>query len=157
MRTDNRNVKNVVISIYFLLIVFAILLATVFRFLEVFSGANFYVFIGLFVILAIFHSVAGYFEYDSDGSHIIVINRGLLLTAYINYRETKLEFPRHKLVGYKIKNYFIYRSLVLVIEDKGGKFKKERFNITLLNRRKTKYVRQSLRKTLKENQKLKEA
>jgi len=50
MRTDNRNVKNSIVSIYFLLLVLAVLLATVFRSYEVFSKVSIYLFLGLLVI-----------------------------------------------------------------------------------------------------------
>ena len=156
MRTDNRNVKNTVVSIYFLLIVFGILLITVFKSLEFFVDSTFFVILGLFVVLVIFHSIAGYFEYDSDGSKIIILNKGLILTEYINYRENKLEFARHQLTGFKINDYFLYKSLVVLIKTYDGKQVKERFNVTLLKRKKMRYVKQSLRKTLKENRKRKQ-
>ncbi len=156
MRTDNRTIKNTVVSIYFILIVFGILLATVFKSLEFFADSTFFVFLGLFIVLVLFHSIAGYFEYDSDGAKIIILNKGLILTEYINYRENKVEFARHQLVGYKIKDYFLYKSLVVLIKTYDGKHIKERFNVTLLKRKKMRYVKQSLRKTLKENKKRKE-
>ena len=49
MRTDNRKVKNTVVSIYFILIVFGILLATVFKSFEFLTESTFFVFFGLFV------------------------------------------------------------------------------------------------------------
>lgn len=156
MRTDNRKVKNTVVSIYFLLIVFGILMITVFKSLEFFVDSTFFIILGLFVLLVIWHSIAGYFEYDSDGSKIIILNKGLILTEYINYRENKLEFARHQLEGFKIKNYVIYKSLVVLIKTYDGTKIKERFNVTLLKPKKLKYVRQSLRKTIKANRKLKQ-
>ncbi len=156
MRTDNRKVKNTVVSIYFILIVFAILFLTVFKSLDFLKDEIFFVLIGLFIVLIVFHSIAGYFEYDSDGSKIIVLNKGLLLTEYINYRERKLEFDRSELAGYKIKNFIIYKSLVLLVNKSNGKSIKERFNVTLVKKRKLKYVKQSLRKNLKENLKRKQ-
>ncbi|WP_296386059.1 hypothetical protein [Winogradskyella sp.] len=157
MRTDNRKVKNTVISIYFVLIVFGILLATVFKSLDMFVDSTFFVFLGLFIALVLFHSIAGYFEYDSDGNKITVINKGLILTEYINYRQNKLEFTRNQLVGFKIKNYIIYKSLVLLIKNYEGRQTKERFNITLVKRKNLKYVKQSLNKMVKENRKKKQA
>ncbi|BAO77475.1 hypothetical protein [Winogradskyella sp. PG-2] len=157
MRTDNRKVKNTVVSIYFILIVFAILLATVFKSLEMFVDSTFFVFLGLFILLVIVHSIAGYFEYDSDGAKIIILNKGLILTEYINYRENKIEFSRHQLTGFKINNYILYKSLVVLVKSYDGKKHKERFNVTLLKPKKLKYVKQSLSKTIKENRKRKQA
>jgi hypothetical protein len=155
MRTDNRNIKNTVVSIYFILIVFGLLLATVFKSLE-FVDSTFFIFMGLFVVLVLFHSIAGYFEYDSDGAKIVILNKGLILTEYINYRENKIEFSRSQLIGYKINDYILYKSLVVLIKTYEGKQVKGRFNVTLLKRKKMKYVKQSLRKTLKENIKRKQ-
>ncbi|WP_412560977.1 hypothetical protein [Winogradskyella sp. MIT101101] len=127
-----------------------------FKSLDFLKDEIFFVLIGLFIVLIVFHSIAGYFEYDSDGSKIIVLNKGLLLTEYINYRERKLEFDRSELAGYKIKNFIIYKSLVLLVNKSNGKSIKERFNVTLVKKRKLKYVKQSLRKNLKENLKRKQ-
>jgi hypothetical protein len=153
MRTDNRNVKNTVISIYFILIVLAILLFTVFRSLNVFTENTFYVFLGAFLMMVLFHAVASYFEYDSDGDKISVINKGLILTEYINYREKHVEFIRNELVGFKFRNFIIYKSLTLILKSKDGTTRNERFNVTLVKRRKRRYVRQSLGKTIKLNKK----
>ncbi|MBO3116881.1 hypothetical protein J4050_08990 [Winogradskyella sp. DF17] len=153
MRTDNRNVKNTVISIYFILIVLAILLFTVFRSLNVFTENTFYVFLGAFLMMVLFHAVASYFEYDSDGDKISVINKGLILTEYINYREKHVEFIRNELVGFKFRSFIIYKSLTLILKSKDGTTRNERFNVTLVKRRKRRYVRQSLGKTIKLNKK----
>ena len=155
MRTDNRTVKNTVVSIYFILIVTGILLATVFKSLRIFADSTVIVLLVFFVLLVLFHSIAGYFEYDSDGAKIIILNKGLILTEYFNYREKKIEFSRNQLVGFKIRDYILYKSLVVLVKTYDGKKVKERFNVTLLKRRKMRYVKQSLNKTLKANRKLK--
>ncbi|MDH7913979.1 hypothetical protein [Winogradskyella sp. SYSU M77433] len=150
MRTDNRKVRNTVISIYFVLILLTVLMATVFSSLELVENGVFYVFLGFLVLLVLVQSIAGYFEYDSDGDKIIVINKGLILTEYINYRQKKIKFKRNQLVGFKIKNYFFYKSLVLQIKTHEDRVVKYRFNVTLLKPKKIRYVKQSLRKIFKE-------
>ena len=150
MRTDNRKVRNTVISIYFVLILLTVLMATVFSSLELAENGVFYVFLGFLVLLVLVQSIAGYFEYDSDGDKIIVINKGLILTEYINYRQKKIKFKRNQLVGFKIKNYFFYKSLVLQIKTHEDRVVKYRFNVTLLKSKKVRYVKQSLRKIFKE-------
>lgn len=154
MRTDNRQVKNTVVTIYLILIIFAVLSATVIKSLEFVKDISFFVFLGLFIVLIIFHSIAGYFEYDSDGPNIMIINKGLLLTDYINYREKAIEFAREDLLGFKVKNFIIYKSLVVFYKTKTKNKAKRRFNVTLLKYKKLKYVKQSLTKTLKKNKKL---
>lgn len=151
MRIDNRNVKSTIISIYFILLVAAILLATVFRSLELFEGNSLFVFIGLLIAVVVVHFVARYFEYDSDGEKVVITNSGLILTEYLNYREDKVEIAKSKLVGFKIRNYIVYKTLIIALNSSDGTISKERFNVTLLKRKKLKYVKQSLRKIIKEN------
>ena len=155
MRTDNRNVKATVISVYFVLIVLAVLLATVFQSLEIFVYSNLFLFVGCFVIMIIFHYLARHFEYDSDGDKIILLNQGLILADYLNYRKHRLEFSKEQLIGFKIKNFILYKSLVIVIKKQDGRVVKERFNVTLVKRKSLKYIRQSLNKTIKLNKKQK--
>ncbi len=156
MRTDNRKVKNSVVSIYFILIAVAVLSAIIFKFSDYLSGKILYIFLGLFIVVLLFHFVSRFFEYDSDGVKIVIINRGLLLTDYINYRENKVEFTRNQLIGFKIRNYALYKSLVILVKKNDGRRVKERFNVTFLKNKKLSYVRQSLSKIVKENRKRKE-
>jgi hypothetical protein len=151
MRTDNRNVKNTIISIYFLLLVFIILWVTVFKSYGMFPDSSIYVFLAILVVAVVFHFVARYFEYDSDGLKLVIINKGLILTEFINYRQNKIEVAKHKLIGYKIHDYLIYKTLVILLKNSEGHTYKERFNITLLKRKKLKYVKQSLRRMIKKN------
>ncbi|WP_178988405.1 hypothetical protein [Winogradskyella schleiferi] len=151
MRTDNRNIKSTIISIYFLLVVAAILLTTVFKSFRIFEGSSLYVIIGLALAVVAVHFVARYFEYDSDGSKLVITNSGLILTDYLNYREEKVEIDKHNLVGFKIRKLLVYKILIVTIKNSEGKLSKKRFNITLLKRKKLRYVKQSLRKIIKEN------
>lgn len=154
MRTDNRNVKNTIISIYFLLLLFVILWITVFKSYGMFPESSLYVFLGLLLVAVVFHFVARYFEYDSDGVKLVIINKGLILTEFVNYRENKIEVEKSKLVKYRINDYIIYKVLVISLKNSEGTIYKERFNITLLKRKKLKYVKQSLRRMIKKNKSL---
>lgn len=156
MRTSNEKVRNIIISLYFVLIVLAVLFSTLFTSLkELVGNPSLTLPIVLLVLALLFvitHSVSKYFEYDSDGVKVVVINKGLLLSDYFNYRERKVEFEKHRLIAFKIYNYFFYKSLVLYIRSSNGKYKKkERFNVTLVNRKKRKYIKQSLSKIIKKN------
>ncbi|WP_053977918.1 hypothetical protein [Mangrovimonas xylaniphaga] len=159
MRTNNAKVKNVIISVYFILIVLAILLATVFSAFSDVSDNPFITFTlvtgGFIVLFSIVYYISRYFEYDSDGVKVVVINRGLLLADYFNYREHKAEFTKEQLVRFRINNFIVYKSLALYIKDKRGNVNKESFNITLVSRRKRKYMKQSLSKMIKINRKSK--
>ncbi|MGM5471224.1 hypothetical protein ACS386_13170 [Flavobacteriaceae bacterium LMO-SS05] len=158
MRTNNYKVKNIIISAYFVLIIFAILLATVF------SGFShltpnptltfFLIFSGFIILFFFVHRNSKYFEYDSDGIKVVIMNKGLLLSDYFNYREHKMEFAKENLVAYKFNNYWIYKSLTVHVKDRKGNKRKETFNVTLVAKKKRNYIRQSLSKTIKLNRKL---
>ena len=153
MRTDNGGVRNFIISVYFVLLVVAVLIATVFQSLDIVTDSSLYVFGGTILIAVLVHGIARYFEYDSDGPKLIIMNRGLLLSDYLNYREYKIEVPKERVIGFKIKRFYVYNQLVVLYEDRHKKEHKARFNVTLVKRRKLKYVRQSLSKIIKQNKK----
>ncbi len=158
MRTNNIKVKNVIVSVYFILIVLAILLATVFSAFMDFTDNPLVTFSAIALTFAtIFfgvHFIAKYFEYDSDGLKVVVTNKGLLLADHFNYREHTIEFEKNRLSGFKIHNYLVYRELVLYIKNKKhDSIKKERFNVTLVAKKKRKYMKQSLSKMVKQNRK----
>ncbi len=140
---------------YFTLIVLAIVLATLFSaFIHLTPNPTITIFvilvkfIGLFFII---HRISRYFEYDSDGIKVVVINKGLLLSDYFNYREHKLEFDKDRLMAFKFQNYIFYKSLTLYVKSSKGTTKKETFNVTLVGKKKRRYIRQSLSKMVKSN------
>lgn len=155
MRTNNAKVKNTLVSIYFVLIVLVILMATIFSIFSHLTSSPILVFMALLIgFLALFlmvHTVSRYFEYDSDGKKVLLFNKGLLLSNYFNYREHKLEFHRSRLKAFRFKNYIVYKSLTLYVKNSKGHTKKETFNLTLVSKRKRRYIRQSLSKMIKNN------
>ena len=159
MRTNNGKAKNVIISLYFILVVLAILSITlVGSFSDLYDNklVVILVFLGLFVILFLLtHRISRYFEYDSDGLKVVIMNKGLLLSDHFNYREHRVEFSKEDLKGFKFNDYFFYKSLTLYLNGKNGT-KKETFNVTMVSRKKRKYIRQSLSKMVKHNIKRKE-
>jgi len=158
MRTNNDKVKNVIVSVYFILIVFAILLATVFSAFSDLTNnpaLTFVIIASAFaLIFYLVHAIAKYFEYDSDGIKIVVINRGLLLSEHFNYREHKIEIDKEDLIAFKFNNFFVYKRLVLYTKGHHNHQKKVAFNVTLVARKKRRYIRQSLSKIVKSNRKI---
>ena len=155
MRTNNSRVKNIIVSVYFILIVLAILLATVFSAFNHLTSnpalTLFLIVIGFVVLFFMVHHVSKFFEYDSDGVKVVVLNKGLLLSDYLNYREHKMEFSKKDLLGYKFHNYVIYKTLTLYVKNREGHKKKVTFNLTLVAKKKRRYIRQSLSKMIKLN------
>lgn len=144
-----------IVSVYFILIVFAIFSAIVFSSFRHLTPNPFltFVIIVLFFVLMFFfvHRVSRYFEYDSDGVKVVILNKGLLLADHLNYREHMIEFEKERLVAFKFNNFFLYRTLDIVVKDRKGGKKKETFNVTLLPKKKRRYIRQSLSKMIKMN------
>ena len=158
MRTNNSKVKNTIISVYFVLIVFAILMATVFRAFSDLTTNPILTFViisfSFALVFFLVHFISKYFEYDSDGVKVVVTNKGLLLSEQFNYREHKVEFEKERLMGFKFHNYIVYKTLVLTIKEQHGEHKKkETFNVTLVARKKRRYIKQSLSKMVKSNRK----
>lgn len=155
MRTNNEKVKNIIISLYFIIIVFGILILTLFNvFRDVSKNPTVTLLIILFALIALFvitYRVSKFFEYDSDGIKVVFLNKGLLLSEYLNYREHKLELDKDKLIGFKFNNYYFYKTLVIYYLSHHNNKKSEVFNVTLVNRKKRKYIKQSIRKIVKQN------
>jgi hypothetical protein len=157
MRTNNSHVKNIIISIYFIFLVLAIALPIFIKSLRIFSGNATLSSISLAIVFAalffLVHFICKFFEYDSDGEKVILINKGLLVSNYFNYRQKVVEFDKESLLAYSFKNYIIYRTLSVYLKDSRGDKRRETFNITLVTRRKRRYIRQSLKKIVKANKK----
>lgn len=158
MRTNNGKVKNVIISLYFILIVLVIVLTTLlgeFKDIVESQAITYLIILVVFGILIIItHRICKYFEYDSDGMKVVILNKGMLLSDYFNYREYKLEFDKKDLKKYKIRNFIFIKVLVLYVKGRNDELRKETFNVTLVSRKKRKYIRQSLSKIIRHNKKL---
>ena len=158
MRTNNSKVKNTIVSVYFVLIVLAIVSAIVFNLFSDLTSNPTVVFvaisIGFIALFFLVHYISKFFEYDSDGVKVVVTNSGLLLSDNFNYREKKLEFNKEDIYAFKYKNYLIYRTLTLYVRDSRDKKRAETFNVTLMSKKKRRYIRQSLTKMIKTNKNL---
>lgn len=157
MRTNNSHVKNIIVSIYFILFVFAVTLPIFIQSLRIFGGnatlSSISFAIGFAALFFLVHFICKFFEYDSDGDKVILMNKGLLVSKYFNYRQKVVEFDKEYLLAYSFKNYIIYRTLSIYIKDSRGGKRRETFNISLVNKRKRRYIRQSLKKIVKANKK----
>ena len=155
MRTNNSKVKNTIISVYFILMVLAIVFATVFKAFRDLTRNPTLTFLliafGFALLFLIVHFISKYFEYDSDGLKVVVINRGLLISEKYNYREHKLEFEKQQLYAFKFRNYLVYKTLTFYLNDHRNRKTKEVFNVTLVPRKKRRYIKQSLSKMIKTN------
>ena len=156
MRTNNEKVKNIIISLYFIIIVFGILILTLFNvFSDISKNSTLAFYIIVFVIVALFiitYRISKFFEYDSDGIKVVFLNKGLLLKDHLNYREHKLELDKNQLTGFKFNNYFFFKTLIIYYTSRHDHQRKETFNVTLVSKKKRRYIKQSIRKIIKLNQ-----
>ena len=157
MRTDNIKAKNIVVSIYFILIVVVLVMAMVFKMFKGLTSDPILTFILLFVgfaaLFIVLNQITRYFEYDSDGPKVYITNKGMLLSDKLNGREHKLEFLKENLMSYKLKNYVFYKTLTFYVNKPNGKRKKETFNVTMVSNKKLNYIRQSISKMVRKNKK----
>lgn len=158
MRINNSKIKNTILTAYFLLLFVVVIGMIVFGLFKDWihnSTLKYSVFIVFFILLfLVIHKAAKYFEYDSDGHVLVVINRGFVISEYFNYGEKKAEFPKKKLMYYKLSKHFIfYKSLNLYIRSSDDEHHQKRlkFNVSLVSRKKLKYLKMSLNKVIKEN------
>ena len=116
------------------------------------STMKYTVFVVFFAVLfLVLHKIAKYFEYDSDGHVLVIINRGFVISEFIKYGEVKAEFPKSKLLYYKLNKYFLYKSLNLYIRSGNNHQKRIKFNVSLVSNKKLKYLKMSLDKVVKQN------
>ena len=155
MRINNAKVKKTILTAYFLLLLAVILNMLVFGLFRNWinnTNLEWGLIIGFFVVVFVaLHSIAKYFEYDSDGDVLVIVNRGMIVSEFINYREKIVEFPKRKLLYYKLKDYGIYKSLNLYLRSGDHRQKRIKFNVTLVPKRKLRYMKMSLDKVVKQN------
>ncbi len=155
MRLNNAKIKNTILTAYFLLLFAVILNMLVFGLFRNWitnTNLELALIISFFLIVFIvLHSVAKYFEYDSDGDVLVIVNKGLIVSEFINYREKIVEFPKKKLLYYKLKDYGIYKSLNRYVRSGEHDQKRIKFNVSLMPKKKLRYLKMSLDKVVKQN------
>jgi hypothetical protein len=111
-----------------------------------------YIFLGIAILLAMYVIISnGYFEYDSTGMVVIIKNDTIAKKDFFPLAVKSVEFPKGKLKDFKIKNYLFYRSLNIYLNSKEKGTVKKHFNITNISSKRTKHLKQSLKKVIREN------
>lgn len=103
------------------------------------------------VVISIITLLLGkpYFEYDSDGEVLIFKSRYFLIENFFPRLTKTAEFPKRKLIDYKISG-FIRRTVTIKIKSKSGVMVRS-FNITFLSKAKKRHLRKSLDKIKRMN------
>jgi hypothetical protein len=105
--------------------------------------------VGLWLIYIYF--AGKYFEYDSEGSLVSFLNRGAILSEFINYRTKIHEVKKEKIETYRIYNFLFYRRLRVIYSTRnttGNIY----INISMLSPKKTRFLKLSLDKIIAKNQ-----
>lgn len=154
MRLSNHKlVKRIPVVYYFSVILFFLII-----FLnqqlgkQLFPSDKYYhaslIFVGLWLTYIYF--AGKYFEYDSEGSIVSFLNRGAILSEFMNYRTKIHEIKKEKIKTYQIYNFLVYRRLSVVYSTKYTD-KNIHINISMLGPKKTKYLKLSLDKIIAKN------
>lgn len=102
------------------------------------------------IVLTYWYKISKYIEFDSSGSGLVFVTKGILLSDYINHREHRIELPKEKLVNYVVVDRFFYKKVNLHIRSK-HKIKIVSIDISFLSINKTKVLRIALDKVVREN------
>lgn len=90
------------------------------------------------------------FRYDSDGEVLILDSKEPILGRFL--RSNKLyEFPKRKLLSYRIKSWPFRRTLYLKVSSKESKFKMLKVTISYLTRSEVRDLARSLESVVKTN------
>jgi hypothetical protein len=155
MRLSNHRFVKVIPGVYYFSVIFFLLIIFLNYQLgrQLFPSDNYFyaVLTGLGLWLIYIYFAGKYFEYDSEGSLVSFLNRGAILSKFINYRTKIHEIKKVKIKSYRITNLIIYRRLHIVYSTKNS-IKNIHTNISLLSPRKTRYLKLSLDKIIAKNQ-----
>ncbi len=94
-----------------------------------------------------------FFQYDSEGETLNFTNRNFYMLFGDPKVVKRAEFPKRKLLGYKISKNPLKRRLVLIVRSKRteNERSKQVFDITYLNKSERKDLMRSLDKVMKRN------
>lgn len=154
MRITNRRLVKIIPGVYY----FSVMLFLLIIFLnhqlgqQLFPSEKHY--LAALIIVAfwlIYIYFAGkYFEYDSEGSLVSFLTKGMILSEFINYRTKVYDIKKEKIKGYKIYNLLIYRKLVVFFSTKNS-IQNIKVNISLLSLKKTNKLKLSLDNVIAKN------
>ena len=154
MRLNNHKLVRKIPGLYYFSVIFFLLIIFLNQQLgeQLFPSDKYYfavlLLLGLWLIYIYF--AGKYFEYDSEGSLVSFLNRGAVLSEFINYRTRIHEIKKEKIGNYRIYNFLFYRRLIITYSTKNI-IKKVNLNISMLSPKKTRFLKLSLDKIISKN------
>ena len=156
MRLSNRKETKAIPGIYYFSIVLFFLIIFLYSELGNALFRSESIFIGTLVLIILvqvyIYTCGMYFEYDSDKNLLIIANKGMVLSNFINYRNKKVKIKQDEIINYKIYNFIVYRKLVITAREKSGKKYKRHINLTFIKPKKFKLVKKSLDRFIRNKQ-----
>jgi len=163
MRINNKRIIPYIDNLHVLLLL-ALSVAIVMIFMPIsiiVKHVSPYFLVGIIIIAIFLIYKLGdqHFEYDSDGEVINVRTQNAFWVKYFPSQKTIMDFPKNKLVSFKIINSFPKKTLELYVSSKRSQngITKLKFNITYLTFNEIEMLKKSLNKIIKTNQELKES
>lgn len=157
MRINNKRIIAIINLIYSLLFI-GVFVSVLLVFIPITFITNYisaYVLLLLFILAIFLFYKFGHqhFEYSSDGETLNIKTQDFFWSKYIEKSTRIVDFPKTKLVNYKIKKGFIRTTLELYVTSKrtSNGITKLKFNITYLNKKEKNDLKRSLSKIIKTN------
>lgn len=160
MRINNKRIIPFIEKFYALLFL-ALLAATTLIIIPIGIIVNIispYLLIGIILLVFFLLYILGHqhVEYDSDGEVINIRTKDVFWSKYFPKQKIVMDFPKNKLVSFKIKQSGLKKTLEMYVTSKrtAQGVTKLRFNITFLTKSETNDLKRSLNKIVKNNKEL---
>ncbi len=157
MRINNKRVTSIIETFYtFLFIgIFISILLIIIPIGFITKVISPYILLGLFILLIFLFYKLGHqhFEYNSDGEVLNIKTQDVLWNKYFSSSSLIVDFPKKKLVNYKIEKTLFRKTLELYVTSKRttNGITKLKFNITYLKKSEITDLKRSLSKIIKNN------
>lgn len=153
MRLSNRSrmpvYRFILTVINVILVIGTILFLFDFLTLEQFPTKKlFLVLLPLSLLIIYYRMGRSEFHYDSNGEVLVIRNKGIMHIL----KEKNDEFPKYKLISYKITGAMLFKRLLLRISSKKKGQIVLKYDISFLNHQEIKDLKISLRRILKQNE-----
>ncbi len=157
MRINNKRI-NVYIEAFYTLLFIGLIFSVLLIFVPIpaiIRRVEPYILIGFFcVFIYLFYKIGHQnVEYNSDGELLNIKTQDAFWVKYFPQTRRIVDFPKSKLISFKIKNGFFQKKLDLYVTSKRTQsgYMKLRFNITYLSKSEISDLKRSLNKIVKRN------
>lgn len=159
MKLNNKRVKPYVYTVYlFIGLLFVFFLITKLFPLRIFKHIpyNMPLIVGIILYAITKYRGSPLFEYDSDGEALNFKNEDVILSNFISSPKKSSEFPKRKLISYKIKGNFLKKILEITITSKKSNkgYSRLKYNLSYLSKKEITKLHKSLDKVLEKNKTL---